>query len=253
MNWFARASAALIFAVVGIGVFGARDAIAEGGPPLLTDDPGTPGDGNWEINLSWTSERASDSKQDELPLADINYGAGDRVQLNFQIPWVVESNPGNAGFGNAQVGVKWRFFDQGEDGWQISTYPQINFIPPGLHHATVAESGVGYLLPIEIQRDFGAFDAGFEIGRKFAPSRNDNGWIAGFDVGRKVSKRLELMGEVHDETFDRTNAHELVLNVGARGTLTDHFMVLLALGSDIENTMGPRNRWISYVGLRLTP
>jgi hypothetical protein len=117
----------------------------------------------------------------------------------------------------------------------------------------VAESGVGYLLPIEIQRDFGDFDTGFEIGRKFAPSRNDNGWIAGIDVGHKVSKRLELMGEVHDETFDGTNAHELVLNVGARGTLSDHFMVLLSLGSDTENTMGPRNRWISYVGLRLTP
>ncbi|HEV7490736.1 MAG TPA: hypothetical protein VGO25_08015, partial [Rhodanobacteraceae bacterium] len=113
MTRFARASAALIYAVVGIGAFGARDVFAEGGPPLLTDDPGTPGDGNWEINLAWTSERTSDSKQDELPLADINYGAGDRVQLNFQLPWVSESSPGNAGFGNAQVGVKWRFFDQG--------------------------------------------------------------------------------------------------------------------------------------------
>ena len=253
MRRSARAAAALLFAVVGSGVLGARTAFAEGGPPMLTDDPGTPGDGNWEINLSWTSERTSNSKQDQLPLADINYGAGDRVQLNFQIPWVIESDSGTAGFGDAQIGVKWRFFDQGEDGWQIATYPQIHFIPPGLHHATAAESGVGYLVPIEIQRDFGGFDAGFDIVGEISPSRNDNGWIAGIEVGRKVSKRLELMGEVHDETADGPRAHELVLNIGARGTLSEHLMLLMSLGSDIENTIGARNRWISYLGLRLTP
>jgi hypothetical protein len=108
-------------------------------------------------------------------------------------------------------------------------------------------------VPIEIQRDFGGFDAGFEIGRRFAPARNDNGWIAGIEVGRKVSKRLELMGEMHDETADGTHAHELVLSIGARGTLSEHLMLLMSLGSDIENTTGPRNRWISYLGLRLTP
>ena len=31
-------------------------ALAQGGPPFLTDDPGTPGDGRWEINLAFTSE-----------------------------------------------------------------------------------------------------------------------------------------------------------------------------------------------------
>jgi hypothetical protein len=253
MRRFGHAAAALTFAVVGISVSAMRDASAEGGPPLLTDDPGTPGDGNWEINLSWTSERNSDSTQHALPLADINYGAGERVQLNFQIPWLVESGSGNNGFGDAQVGVKWRFFDQGEHGWQLGTYPQINFIPPGLHHAISAESGVSYLLPIEIQRDFGGFDAGFEIGRRFAASRDDNGWIAGIDVGRKVSKQLELMAELHDETADAQSAHELVLNVGARATFSERGMLLVSLGSDIENTIGPRNRWMSYLGLRLTP
>jgi hypothetical protein len=66
-----RAAAALLFSVAGGGVFDARTAFAEGGPPMVTDDPDTPGDGNSEITLSWTSERISDSKQDELPLAGL--------------------------------------------------------------------------------------------------------------------------------------------------------------------------------------
>ena len=30
---------------------------AQGGPPMLTDDPDTPGSGNWEINLAYIEER----------------------------------------------------------------------------------------------------------------------------------------------------------------------------------------------------
>src|SRR5215831_18405962 len=29
----------------------ATSALAQGGPPMVTDDPGTPGDGHWEINI----------------------------------------------------------------------------------------------------------------------------------------------------------------------------------------------------------
>jgi hypothetical protein len=59
------------------------------------------------------------------------------------------------------------------------------------------------------------------------------------------------MGELHDETVGGTQAHELVLNMGARQTLSEHFTVLVSLGGDVENTIGPRNRWISYLGLQV--
>lgn len=219
---------------------------------MLTDDPGTPGDGHWEINFAWTSERAPDSHRDELPLADINYGLGDRVQLKFEMPWVVESGHGSDGFGNALLGVKWRFFDQGADGWQVSTYPQIGFLPPALHRATSAVSGVSRLLPLEVQRNFGEFDAGFEIGREWTTQTGDDGWIAGIDVGHKFSGRFELIGELHDETTDDNAAHELVFNVGARRTLSEHFTLLASLGTDLDNTIEARNRWVSYLGLQLT-
>ena len=26
---------------------------AQGGPPFITDDPGTPGNQHWEVNLGW--------------------------------------------------------------------------------------------------------------------------------------------------------------------------------------------------------
>ena len=237
-------------AVVAMLVFGACLAHGEAGPPLLTDDPGTPGDGHWEMNFAWTTERAGDARHDEAPLIDLNYGVGERVQLKFEMPWVAETGHANDGFGNAAVGVKWRFLDQGEGGWQVSTYPQAEFLPPGLHRAASAEAGVGWLLPIEAQRDFGGLDAGFEVGRMLAPSSADDGWIAGVAVGGDVSEHLQLLAELHDETVEH-EGHELAFNVGTRATLSEHFTVLASVGTDVENTLEARNRWLSYLGLQV--
>ena len=240
-----RASRALVAAVVALGVAGAR---AEGGPPLLTDDPGTVEPGRWEINLAWTTERSAAAKYDEAPLADINYGLDDTTQLKLEIPWVADTGRGTNGFGAAIAGVKWRFLDGGEHGWLVSTYPQVEFLPPGLHRAASAESGVTWLLPIQVQRDFGAFDAGFDIGRTLSP--DGDGWFGGVDVGRKLNDRLELMAELHDEGSDG-DGHELIFNVGTRAALSEHFTLLASLGTDVENTSGPRNRVVSYLGLQL--
>jgi hypothetical protein len=244
-----RASPASRRVVAALLAFGAIAARAAGGPPLLTDDPGTVEPGHWEINLAWTAERSADARYDEAPLADINYGLNDTTQLKFEMPWIAETGYGTNGFGAAIAGVKWRFVDQGEHGWQVSTYPQAEFIPPGLHHAASADSGVAWLLPIEVQRDFGAFDAGFDIGRTLAHA--GDGWFGGVDVGRKVNDRVELLAELHDETSD-SGGHELIFDVGTRAALSQHFTLLASLGADVENTSGPRNHVVSYLGLQLS-
>lgn len=227
-----------------------RIAEADGGPPMLTDDPGTPGDGRWEINIAWTAQRSTRERYDEAPLVDVNYGVGDRLQLKFEMPWVVETGRHTDGFGDALAGVKWRFFDQGGQGWQVSTYPQVEFLPSALHAARDAQAGVAYLLPVEVQRDFGAFDAGFEVGRTRSPSRDQDGWIAGIDAGYKMSDRIEWIGELHDEGVDG-DGHAMVFNVGARATLSERITLLASLGTDIDNTSGPRDRVLSYLGLQL--
>src|SRR5580704_2214334 len=94
------------------------------GPPLLTDDPGTPGPNHWEINLAMTAEQDARLWSFETPLLDLNYGVGERIQLKYEAPWV-ESEPPNArvrsGPGESLVGVKWRFLDQEKVGVDVST------------------------------------------------------------------------------------------------------------------------------------
>jgi hypothetical protein len=50
-----------------------------GSPPMVADDTGTLGNGNWEINVVLAGDISKDSKAFELPLIDINYGIGDRL------------------------------------------------------------------------------------------------------------------------------------------------------------------------------
>ena len=104
-------------------------ARAQGGPPLITDDPDTPGPGHWEINLA-ASRETNQSGTTVESLADINVGVGRRLQLKLEAPWAAFSPVGSArvsGPGDAIAGVKWRFL--GEEGQRISwaVYPQYQF------------------------------------------------------------------------------------------------------------------------------
>jgi hypothetical protein len=100
----------------------------QGGPPLITDDPDTPGPGFWEINLAAIVERSLLERRTERPLANINYGVGRRIQLKFEMPWLHVHDRGQpvaSGPGNANYGVKWRFLGEEKKRLAWSIYPQL--------------------------------------------------------------------------------------------------------------------------------
>src|SRR6266446_9785936 len=89
-----------------------RLAVAQAGPPLLTDDPDTPGNGHWEINVTWTLSQNRTSRVFATPLLDINYGLGRRLQLKAEIPWLIVKNQQcgtQSGIGDANLVVKWHY------------------------------------------------------------------------------------------------------------------------------------------------
>src|SRR5262249_12495859 len=91
----------------------ARAASAQAGPPFIGDDPGTPGDGNWEINVATYAERHPDERIWNAPILDMNYGWGPRIQLKYQVPYLVagtNDGPTRTGLGKSLAGVKWRFY-----------------------------------------------------------------------------------------------------------------------------------------------
>jgi hypothetical protein len=228
-------------------------AIAQAGPPMVTDDPGTPGDGHWEINFAALVTRTSDGSAYELPLIDANYGVGDRLQLKLETPYETDANQGTrrTGVGSGLAGVKWRFIDNGEDGWNVSTYPQVGFDYPGISATRngLAERGVSYFLPIEVQRNFGRLEFGIETGRWIRPG--DDTWSGGVVLGTELSETVEVLGEAHDERVVGGTRDELLVNVGSRVKLSSHFVLLGSVGRDVHNTLDRPADLLLYIGLQL--
>jgi hypothetical protein len=87
---------------------------AQGGPPFITDDPGTPGSKHWEINFGWDADHNPGNAYYQTPDIDMNYGWGGRIQLKYELPMAVSTDPDNtthAGLGESLLGIKWRPYE----------------------------------------------------------------------------------------------------------------------------------------------
>ena len=222
---------------------------------MITDDPGTPGAGKWEINLGWETERASGQTLTSLPLLDANYGIGDRTELTYEAPWVIvhDEEGTRSGLGDSLLGVKYRFYDAGEKGWQASVYPQYTFVTPGSHadRRGIADSGSSLLLPLEVEKDLELFSINFDGGHLFSSEKGEDEWMGGVVVGREVSKGWELDVETHVEAANRLNRSEWIVNGGTRIDLSEKLTLMIALGRDLSNSMAPKTTLISYLGVQV--
>src|ERR1700691_774853 len=124
---------------------------AQGGPPYYTNDPGTPGDLNWEINVGYMPFLYGDQSVSHTPDLDINFGVGDRIQLTYENAWLRVQSPFSAtkfGLGQSNPGVKWRFYDAGEFGLSVSIFPQLFLNNPNdAGSRRITWSGAAFLLP----------------------------------------------------------------------------------------------------------
>jgi hypothetical protein len=229
------------------------NVLAQGGPPMITDDPDTPGPGYWEINLAGIIERSQIERRYQAPTADINYGVGERIQLKFEIPWVTSSTPGQpqqAAPGNSNAGVKWRFL--GQEGQRIawSVYPQLEL---NTGHAAlkkeVVDEGPRFLLPTELTLQIGRLEINSEIGREFAKDGN-NGWVGGLLCEFEFSRAFEFLAELHADK-QGSDPTALILNFGGRPTLTSQLVLLLAAGTTVSGPRGEHTSVRAYIGLQI--
>jgi hypothetical protein len=227
-------------------------ALAQGGPPMITDDPDTPGPGYWEINVVTLLEKSRLERRLEGPLADINYGVGRRIQLKFEMPWLSVRETGmpvQAGPGNALLGVKWRFL--GQEGQRIawSIYPQLE-INTGRSMARQGflDEGPAFFMPTELTFQKGGFEINGEVGRTFVKN-GDDGWSFGVSTEAELHSRFELLGEVHGDRSG-TAPTELIVNAGARQQITSRVTFMVAVGRSVHGARDERLQLRLDVGLQ---
>jgi hypothetical protein len=235
-------------------VIGPQPARADAGPPFLTNDPGTPGNGNWEINIGAVPTIVPGSSTWQLPQLDLNYGVGERVQLTAEIPYVVQSTAGQptaSGWGNAFPGVKWRFFDQGEDGWQISTFPMWETAgSASAQREGFAVDGPRLLLPLEVAKKVGPLSVNLEAG-SYVPWHGDHEHIIGLVVGHQFSPGFDLDAELYDDHVRSTAPDVTTLDVGGRFKVHRGLNLLFMAGRSIRGNSAGQVEFMGYFGVQI--
>jgi hypothetical protein len=195
-------------------VLGGGQAFA-GSPPLITDDPETPGYHGWELNFTSSYEKTRDGHEMEAPLFDLNYGIfSDRDQLKVEFA-VVENDPVNVesewGISDLLVGYKYRFLDADENhGWAVSFYPQVAS-PTGDETRDLGSGQTELFFPFEFQKSYcdDKLWVNPEIGYNVVLGDGDfNSWKFGLAMGYEYESGLELQGEVGAFVFDHQNSPE---------------------------------------------
>ena len=238
-------------------------ARAQGGPPFITDDPGTPGNRHWEINFGWIADHNPGLAYYELPDIEMNYGWGDRIQLKYELPLAAATDQNNttrAGLGESLLGIKWRPYEYHRGGekksdenmlFSLGTYPQASINnPTSAVRRGIVENGPQYYLPVEFTAKLGPMDFNGEVGHWFGNQLVPSRWGRGLIAGREFSQRFELYG------FDQQpHQRGAAGNRGERQTLDrgGHLRLLFMGGRGIQAVTRQNSEpsWIAYVGLQV--
>jgi hypothetical protein len=198
-------------------------------PPLETDDPGVPDNGEYEINLTTHADISKDAQSVDLLFVDANYGVLPRIaghelpmQVKFEVPVTTAREHGDSftfGLGAAKFGLKFNFYSNEHNGLSISVYPQMEFEAPGTGSIEkgLADPGQTLILPLLVAKEFHYFTfvTNAALNKPLHDPERETTDTFGVGFGRAFTRKIAAMVEVRDEVSSSFNDnHLLLLNVG---------------------------------------
>jgi hypothetical protein len=241
------------FALTALLTFAAPTLFGQGGPPMITDDPGTPGNGKWENNFAVIWEHRSGETLYDLPQFDLNYGVGEHIQLTLQTAPMLLKRDGHGavgGLGGTETAVKWRILDEETSGFDLSTFPRIIFnIQQSSVRRGLSEDGTRFQIPFEIAKKFGPWHADAEFG-PLVSTVGRSEWLYGIVGGYEATKTTMLMAELHGTSRSNFSHDDLTINVGLRQELTGTRILIVSMGHEVRS---PEDSlaFIGYFGFQL--
>ena len=228
-------------------------SLAQGGPPLVTDDPETPGNGKWEINILGSLSQSPGNQTYEFPYFDVNYGLGENIQFKLENGWVFKKSTDaglKSGASSAEIGVKWRFIGEEKNGISVSTYPQYEF-----HHFFTSEE-LGeienrFILPFEASKHFGQIGLTVELGYEWhLTDRADaNEALFGLAAGYEIKKEFEVLMDLHGAAS--AAGSELLILVGLRYGVAENKSLLFSLGHTVKTFPEDVSQFLLTTGMQL--
>jgi len=216
----------------------ARVAFGQGGPPMITDDPGTPGSGKWENNFAIAFEHRPSETSIDVPAIDLNYGIGEHIQLTLQTAPVLLKRSDHGlvgGLGSTEAAVKWRFLDEATGGFDMSMFPRVIFnVAQSSLRRGLAENGTRFQIPFQAANTFGRLHLDAEFGPR-ASTVGRSEWLYGIVCGFDVAKQTMLMAELHDESRMNFSGDLLTLNFGLRHEFSENYILIVSVGHELRS------------------
>jgi hypothetical protein len=252
------ASAALATAMSGL-----LAGRAYAGPPFVTDDPEPVPYQHFEFyNLSLGTAVRGDA-QGEGPAWEYNYGIVPNGQAHIIAPLTYDTQAGSYGFGDTELGFKYRLIDQNRDDWQpmIGVYPLVE-LPTGDVSRGLGAGYVRAYFPLWIQKNFGDWTTygggGYWINHGDGTADRDY-WFFGWLLQRQVTKQLAIGAEIFHQTstvgFGAINAiytqPTTGFNVGAIYDFDSDHHLLVSVGAGLQNA-ATTNEFSWYVAYQIT-
>jgi len=236
------------------------------GPPFVTDDPEPVDYQHFEINVAAQGTKVEGARSGELPSVDINYGLLPDTQFHVGLLAPFQGTSGHStyfGYGDTELGLKYRFIGENEDGWrpQVAIYPNID-LPTGNAKEGLGSGHTKVFLPLWLQKTFGDWQTygggGYWLNQS---GQSRNYWFTGWTLLRKFSDEWTLGGEVFHQTGDLTSEPELSgngvssrassgFNLGGYYNLDKDHHIMLTVGRGLQN-IPDTNLFSCYVGYQM--
>jgi Putative MetA-pathway of phenol degradation len=229
-------TAKTILLAAGLILFLAAAALA--GPPFLTDDPVPVDYEHWEAYLfTMGDDHPGSGYAIQGPAVEVNYGALPDTQLHLATSLTTVGGGGNStqsGFGDTELGIKYRFVHE-TNGWpQIAIFPAVE-LPTGDAGRGLGNGRSWFKLPVWAQKNWGPWTTDFGGGAALnsAPGQRDyayGGWLLQREFGEHLTLGGEIFAQGQDTDDDQGYA---ALNFGGTYNVNEHFSLLLSAGHSI--------------------
>ena len=221
---------------------------------MITDDPGTPGNGHWENNFSIAFEHQPNEWLIDAPGVDLNYGWGEHIQLTLQTSLTIlkRSDHGAvAGIGGTEAAVKWRFLDEEHSGFDMSMFPRIIFnVAQSSVRRGLSDAGTRFQIPFQLAKKFGPLGLDCEFG-PLGSTVGRSEFLYGVVGGVEVSKKTSIMAEVQANSRMNFDQQTITLNVGWRHKISEHCIWIASLGHEVSSPPDEQLALVGYCGVQL--
>lgn len=153
------------------------------------------------------------------------------------------------GYGDTELGAKYRFLEETESLPQIGMFPLIE-LPSGDRERRLESGQTQAFLPLWLQKSFEAWTTYGGGGYWINPGQgNHNWWFTGWELQRELFSNLILGAEIFHETpSEKAGKSDTKFNVGAIYDFSDSHHLLISAGHTVQEA----SQFQTYLAFQFT-